>query len=216
MATEADVAAQNVYRAIMEEVKLRAYSINAIKKSPRIIHDQLVGEYCFLQLRMLCELIALGCLVAHGDIKEIQTKEFQKAWKAADIIQKLERLHPNFYPVPRKIEFPKPGHVHLADYDQPYLTKEELVSLYGKCGDIVHKGSIKRFLNPQPLADFADIDIWGQKILNLLSQHLISRVGGNFHILTALSAAQLNGNVLVVIAESPKVPAETSDAAIST
>jgi hypothetical protein len=64
---------------------------------------------------------------------------------------------------------------------------------------------MQHLLNPknQPPADFRDIQHWGQKILNLLSVHIISRVGGNFHLVTALEAPQVGGNVLVSLAESP-------------
>jgi hypothetical protein len=55
----------------------------------------------------------------------------------------------------------------------------------------------------QPPVDFRDIQEWGQKILNLLSVHLISRIGGNFYFVVALEASQVGGNVLVSVAEGP-------------
>jgi hypothetical protein len=48
---------------------------------------------------MLCELIALGCLIAHGDVTN--TNYFQnKAYKADDILRKLEELHADLEVVP--------------------------------------------------------------------------------------------------------------------
>ena len=89
MATKRDEEALALYIRLMEEVKGRAFSINAITHSPIQIGPPLIREYCFLQLRMLCELIALGCLVAHGDIAN--TKYFQRdAYKADDIMRRLE------------------------------------------------------------------------------------------------------------------------------
>jgi hypothetical protein len=52
----------------------------------------LLREYGFLQLRMLCELIALGCLVAHGDIEETKAPVLQNEYKAGVIVKRLERL----------------------------------------------------------------------------------------------------------------------------
>jgi len=204
MATQADLDAAQLYTAIMEEAKFRALSINTLIAPGLALPVPLRREFCFLQLRMLCELIALGCLVAHGDIEETKSTTFQKAYNAGDIVNRLEKLHPTFYPSPRKPEF-SPGHVHLADYDREFLTKGELLTLYGKCGDALHRGSLRRLLDAknQPPADFRDIQEWGQKILNLLSVHLISRVGGNFHFVVALEAQQVGGNVLVSVAESP-------------
>jgi hypothetical protein len=85
MATKEDEAAAALYANIMEEVKLRALSINILTNASISLHPVLISEYCFLQLRMLCELIAIGCLVAHGDIEATQTKDFQKTWKADEM-----------------------------------------------------------------------------------------------------------------------------------
>jgi hypothetical protein len=204
MPTQADLDAANVYASIMEEAKFRALSINTLTGTDNALPVPLRREYCFLQLRMLCELIALGCLVAHGDIKETKSSRHQDDYHAGNIVKRLEKLHQNFYPSPRNLVF-NPGHVHLDDYDREFLTKRELITLYGKCGDALHRGSLRQLLNPknQPPADFRDIQEWGQKILNLLSVHLISRIGGNFHFLVALEAPQTGGNVLVSLAEPP-------------
>jgi hypothetical protein len=205
MPTQADLDAASAYSSIMEEAKLRALSINTITGSSVGLPLPLLREYGFLQLRMLCELIALGCLVAHGDIEGTKAAVLQKEYKAGVIVKRLEKLHPNFYPSPRKPIF-SPGRVHLDDYDREFLTKGELLTLYGRCGDVLHRGNLRDLLDPknQPPSDFWDIQDWGQKILNLLSVHLISRVGGNFHFIVALEAPQTGGNVLVSVAESPK------------
>jgi len=202
MPTPADHNAATVYTSIMEEAKFRALSINTLTGTNVALPVVLLRESCFLQLRMLCELIALGCMVAHG-IKE--TKALQKCYNAGDIVKSLEKLHPNFYPIPRRPVF-SPGHVHLGDYDREFLTKDELLTLYGRCGDVLHRGSLRRLLNPRNLSsdDFQDIRHSGQNILNLLSVHTISRIGGNFHLVVALEAPQVGGNVLVSVAELPK------------
>lgn len=191
--------------SIMEEAKFRALSINTLTGSQLALPQPLMREFCFLQLRMICELIALGCLVAHGDIEETKAPALQKSYNAGDIVKRLEKLHPNFYPVPRKPMF-SPDHVHMEDYDGDFLTKDQLLTLYGRCGYVLHRGSLRNLLNPknQPPADFQHIEHWGQKILNLLSLHTISRIGGNFHLVTALEAPQAGGNVLVSVAESPR------------
>jgi hypothetical protein len=204
MPKKADQEAAELYTSIMEEAKFRALSINTITSSQIGLPVPLLRECGFLQLRMLCELIALGCLVAHGDIESTKAPVLQNEYKAGVIIKRLEKLHPNFYPSPRKPIF-SPGHVHLDAYDREFLTKDELLTLYGRSGDILHRGSLRELLDPenQPPTDFRDIQHWGQKILNLLSMHLISRIGGNFHFFVALDAPQVGGNVLVSVAKAP-------------
>lgn len=213
MPTKADEAAQELYHSIMEEVMIRAYSVNSACKSSAGIPQPLIREYCFLQLRMLCELIALGCLVAHGDITK--TKYFQKAYKADDILDRLEKLHPNFYPYPFKPTFMPAnpdspvGGITMEDVDTDYLKKEELIQLYAKCGSVLHKGSLRRLLriNMTPEPDpYREIRFWGQKLLNLLTAHRISRIGNRFHFLAFLNLTAPGSNqgaVQVAIAESP-------------
>ena len=151
---------------------------------------------------MLRELIALGCLVAHGDITK--TKYFQRdAYKADDIMRRLEGLHSDFYPIASSMTF-YPGGAHIEPLSSGFLTKSELISLYGRCGDVLHKGTLNRIINPAPFRmDYQDIMESGQKILNLMSVHRISRFGGKFHFVIALEHRDVGGNVSGWIAESP-------------
>ena len=200
MATKSDFAAANLYQDLMVELKARAESINAVTGLSATIPAPLLREYGYLQLRMMCELIALGCLVAHGDIPATHTKSFQKAYDPADIFRKLEALHPDFYPVPIKPE-KTPDGWHFDQYDKPYLTKSELIRLYGKCGDVLHKGSVRKLLNGkvQPVVNFDDINEWGQKLLNLVSSHRIGRIGNKLQFIVLFS---LTGQAQVAIGEA--------------
>src|SRR4051812_38533302 len=87
------------YCHLMEEVKRRA---DIILETYRVsvFDPRTLAELSYLQLGCICELIALGCLVAHGDLKEVQSKKMRKAYAADQIINRLERLHPDFYPRP--------------------------------------------------------------------------------------------------------------------
>src|SRR5664279_3384166 len=105
MATQADLDAASLYSSIMEEAKFRALSINTVTGSAVGLPLPFLREYGFLQLRMLCELIALGCLVAHGDIAGTKASVLRNEYKAGVIVKRLEKLHPNFYPSPRKLIF---------------------------------------------------------------------------------------------------------------
>jgi hypothetical protein len=46
---------------------------------------------------MMWELVALGCLAVHGDLKEDRKSKLDRLWKAGDIIKELEELHLDFY-----------------------------------------------------------------------------------------------------------------------
>ncbi|MEO8683978.1 MAG: hypothetical protein ABI414_03965, partial [Devosia sp.] len=69
MATQEQLAASVLYANIMAEVKYRTDAIDAGTGGKLPLSAPLIREFCYLQLRMICELIALGCLVTaivHG------------------------------------------------------------------------------------------------------------------------------------------------------
>src|SRR5262245_46244893 len=91
------------YCDLMEEIKRRLDVVSAIiagKCGP--LPKKVAEELCYLQLRMTCELIAMACRVAHGDISGTRTSSIRKRYEADWIINMLEKLHPAFYPEPSK------------------------------------------------------------------------------------------------------------------
>jgi hypothetical protein len=154
-----------LYLALMEEAKARALSINTLTLDQRRIPSPFIREYCFLQQRMLCEIIGLSCLIAHGDIEATNKNDLRKAYDPATILKILEKLHSDFYPAPARPLKTKDGW-HFDNYiGGPYLKQEELPVLYGKCGDLLHKGSLKKLVSRRsPIQNnFEDVNVWGQK-----------------------------------------------------
>jgi hypothetical protein len=208
MATDDDVAAMNLYVGLMTELRDRLRSSNILYNNHAYIPALFIFEYFALQLRMSCVLLALACLVAHGDIKETKSKELQKAWKPDFIISALDELREDFFPVPF-VPVVSPGHLHLEDFPSniPVLHKDDVKVLYGYCGDILHKGSLRDLLqqrSPQRLFD--DVLQWTQKFLNLLNNHRTLRFGRDFTFVTMLNDLSRGGNVTVAIGEVPKPP----------
>jgi hypothetical protein len=146
--------------------------------------------------------VALGCLVAHGDIKAIQTSKIGKQWAANKIMDELNALHPDFYPVPiksKRTDF----RVGVMRTDSP-LPKGALIKLYGKCGDALHRGSLKKLLSQKTPVQihYPDITAIAQKFNNLLSSHIVLMQGGKMMFLCTLRNANDNGKTQVAIAES--------------
>jgi len=80
----------------MQEVRVRIAAIDSGTGGYLLtIPPQIVREHCYLQLRMICELIAFGCLVAHGEIKEVQQPKLQKEYAANKIMEELENCIPH-------------------------------------------------------------------------------------------------------------------------
>src|ERR1700742_2334885 len=91
--------AMETYRKLMAEIKFRTEAIDGILRADiRPIRSKIAEEFCYLQLRMTCEVIAIACLVIHGNLKP-KPKLFE-TFKASWIMSELEKLHPRFYPNP--------------------------------------------------------------------------------------------------------------------
>jgi hypothetical protein len=165
-------------------------------------HRDCCKNFYNLQLRTLCETIALGCLVAHGDVKDRSTL---KRWDIPAMMKEMEKLNPDFYPRPVRIQF-LPEVVKLDDYGAPALSKAELVKLWERSGSFVHRGSAKDLLAKEGSELVVNLDPvveWGAKIRNLLDQHVISSADKKSHIVAVLSHIPSGGGSAVWIAKSP-------------
>jgi hypothetical protein len=164
-------AALNAYSMLMEEAKYRLLAIEITLKGETGLPTGAIHEFCFLQLRMLCELIALGCLTAHGDI---ETGKLKGAYEADKIIRRLQKLHPEFYPLAATQTKAGPDLYDAVLRRDGFLTKEELVKLYARCGSVLHRGSFRALSSRQyEAADFNEIASWKKKIEALLGYHAI-------------------------------------------
>ena len=76
--TQQQLDAANLYAGLLEEAKGRIFSIDSVIGGRAGIPDPLAREYGYLQLRMLCEVIALCCLAAHGDLSAAQAAKLKK------------------------------------------------------------------------------------------------------------------------------------------
>lgn len=201
--TPKQLEALSLYANMMEEIKIRLWSIEMALNGGTPFPGILVREYCYLQLRMICELIALACLTAHGDIGLAEIKQLRKEYSPDRIFKQLEALKPHFYPEPARQEL-RDGRYNVIALKIDHLTKSELLKLYGECGNTLHRGSLRNFLLPNAPVQkhFPEIAAWGQKINALLSLHVIGIVDGQSVMICMLRNKNDSNKVQVVIAES--------------
>jgi len=159
-----------LYLLLMEEIKVRFEVVNRAHYNADGFPPAMVREICYLQFRFLCEMIALGCLIAHGDIAE--THALRDTYEPGKIIKDMERLNPDFYPEPAEVT--SSGIIGRSNL--PHLTKQELPKLWARSGDILHRTPMVKFMEtakPGPV-DFSDIMEWSDKIRTLLNSHFIT------------------------------------------
>jgi hypothetical protein len=204
-ATQQQTEAGRRYASLLDEAMGRINCVDAAVTGRLGLSPALVREFSYLQIRMLCEVVSLGCLVAHGDIAETQSGALQKEWSANRIINRLGSLHPNFYPHPIRLTF-APGHVHFDRVESGFLTKAELLRLYRKCGSILHRASLENLVpnaNERHSPDFTDVVEWTNKIIKLLDQHHIASVDNLSHFICMLKNEDTGGRAGVALALSP-------------
>jgi hypothetical protein len=168
------------YTALLSEIKGRLGIVHSVLtgKLTNIVPDKGAEEICYLELRMICELIALGSLVVHGDIANAKTGKIRTHWEADWILKRLARIHGDFYPRPTQQLVIKPGTTKRVSKPVPitsgYLTQVELIRLYHECGTYLHRGTLDDMLakGSRPV-DFNKIKAWLGKIVTLLSYHQI-------------------------------------------
>lgn len=203
MSSKNQIATLDVYAGLMEEIKVRISAIQALSTGSTGLIVPLARESCFLQLRMICELMALGCLVAHGDLSVKKTALHTK-YQADFIMNELLKIHNDFYPHPVTVTTMPDKSAHLEDIKDGYLTRSELTKLYAQCGGNLHKGSFKRLLSEhkpdQGKQDFAEIVNWTNKIIRLLNNHRIALLDKKSLYLCSLKNT-LTGRVQVAFAQ---------------
>lgn len=87
-----------LYADLMEEMKVRFDCINHAARGRSGLPAPIVQEFLYQQLRFLCELIAISCLVAHGDIAALKSHKIGRSYSADEILRRMTALRPHFYP----------------------------------------------------------------------------------------------------------------------
>jgi hypothetical protein len=159
------------YARLMDEVRTRIDAIGVIRRElSKHVTKGILHETEYLQLRIICELITVGCLIAHGDIPETRAGKLRSAKYPTVIIPELERLQPDFFPVPFDLA---PDGITEIEVKEKFLTKKGLLDLYAECGDAVHRGALKAFLRKGPVVKVEQVGTWQRLLIRLLAQHKI-------------------------------------------
>jgi hypothetical protein len=170
-------------------------------------------EICYVQLRKICELIALSCLIAHGDIGKVHERFLSKAWNPNDIMKELQKLHPKFFPIPADQQ-KRNGLTHFTRGKPGYLTKDDLLKIYGAAGDALHSGNLRSIAKQRRVVklNFDEIDAWTKQIILLLRVHFILPLHGKGGLICILNDATKDDDVTVYEFEKIVSPdgAETS------
>ncbi|MFN7754885.1 MAG: hypothetical protein ACK5O9_03475 [Holosporales bacterium] len=171
------------YLPLMHELAIRIELVAQAFEGKLNLPPLYAREYAYLQFRYICELIALGCLQLHGDLPIASSGKAIKEWNAEKIMTQLHNDNPHAFPqsaIREKTSI-------LVNQKPNALTREDFKVLYNECGDVLHKGTIRKakasFLESKH--NYNQIIDWQNKIVNLMNEHFISRAEGKgFYIIS--------------------------------
>jgi hypothetical protein len=211
------LAPRTIYANLMEEARFRVEAMNAGLSGRLPLPDMILEEFIYLQIRLLCEIVALGCLIAHGDFTQDQLTKLRDEYDADKIIKALAPLNATFFPEAVRITVrpPQPTeplgsvHIDLAP-EGSFLTKDELLSLYGRTGNYLHRGKLKRLESrpPYTAVDLATATAYAKKTLGLLDQHRIRSPDNLRHWYCAIKGQ--DGKVWVFDTLAPPPPTQSA------
>jgi hypothetical protein len=193
--TEADKLA---YCGCMDQVSRRLRLIAAIASGKVTTADESAdAEFACLQLRKALEQVAYASLAASREAYSQVRPQVEREWNATRILERLEKIHPKFYPVPVSPVRLAPDRVHFEIVEDGFLTRDDFVFLYDQCSDVLHDWNPFR-QGPRVVERKRPIGEWRNRIERLLGCHRIRLVGqpeilvvqlsdgsGKAHVLTA-------------------------------
>jgi hypothetical protein len=164
-----------LYLHCMLEIKERLAAMDTILLAP--MRPLFKHESCLLQLRHICELIAIACLAAQGDFET--QRAFTEEYSPPKIFSALRKLYEHFFPQPcdYRYEPGDPGQHYLTASNNPDAYRErDITNLWNQAGDHLHRASVKKYLattfNPPP--SLTRIERHMKGIRSLLQTHAIS------------------------------------------
>jgi len=163
-----------LYCTLMEYIKWR---VGAVLKTTRLVQtkkhyleNHLAAEFCLLQLRMCCELLAIGCVAIHTDIP--QTSRLKKMWNADLIMKAFEKLKPEFFPQ-GSIDETRPEGLIQQHAAQGAMSKQDFMKAYNLFGGMLHTGTFQHYERPSVgRRDFSIIEDFLDKFIKLLNNHV--------------------------------------------
>lgn len=166
-----------LYAAYMEEIKQRSEAITAAimaVRSGRLSPSAYMqAEFAYLQLRYICELVALSSLAAHHTMG--LGSRLLKVWNAGEAFALLEQINPHCFPSSvRNIPDTKGIHNFHVVKGPVKLTRAELARIYAGCGSVLHRGVIRDAIDGKAREyDLDALNLWHRQIMELLTQHMI-------------------------------------------
>lgn len=161
-----------IYLHCMLECHARIESANIVLSSD--LKPLFKNEFCWLQLRHICEVMAMGCITAQGDFETY--RDFSTSHSPPKIFRQLIKLNQHFFPQPVKLGENEDG-IKTIEWNQKpeAINQSEVEKLWSVSGNQLHRLSAKKYLKTtmQPPESVTIVQNHLIKIVRLLESHII-------------------------------------------
>lgn len=198
-----------IYANYMAAIRDRINKVQTILAGRMCTGDKdLDAELIFTQFRKVVEGIAFALLAANKvpySAKHTKNKDnLTTAWKAKDLLKRIEEINPDFYPIP--ILEPliySPDFKHFERVQDGFLTREDFVLLYQGSSEVMHERN--PYSNRPPVIDVKyTVQEWVSRIQKLLTLHAVLVPSGDVWL--AQIPGQGNVHVYLGLATPPATP----------
>jgi hypothetical protein len=200
------------YGEMMSSIQVRLGSIKTLIEQKLPIPDMIRYESCCLQIRKVCESIAICCAIVHDDIVDINREKFRDTWNLKEIIRKLGDLHPDFYPTPAHqfLDLRTGKLMSIPPTTLEVLSKEKIIEVYNRMNkEYLHSGSIKdAVLLKNREVDFSELSHIWNLIWSLLAVHKIKVLRSKYMVVAKLklSESDLGGHYVLGVGGNLRQP----------
>jgi hypothetical protein len=202
------------YANCMEKVRQRISAIRWLVYGVRLRQQEffLEIEMIFLQLRKTLELIAFASLSANREAYSAAYADFERDGRAKRLLEKLEKVNPDFYPVPMTQPVTgADGAKHFSAVADGFLTKDEFAQLFDAASEVLHMRN--PFATKDPAINVVyPVDEWVTRIQRLLAVHIAHLLNGEKWVVTipddgpvkVFRAVGTDEGATVAVGESPQ------------
>lgn len=170
-------SAVQTYLPMMHELAIRIDLVAKACDGKLNLTPPYAHEYAYFQFRRMCELIALGCLQLHGDLPSANTERAKKEWNAEKIMKLLRKDNKHIFPQSVIRTKTSDGWNIQCNAKPNALTYDEFMTLYFKCGDVLHRGTIRKLESERDFSSehYQKVLSWQSKIVDLMNEHFVGR-----------------------------------------
>jgi len=138
------ISNEELYRRCMVRVKHRVKTALEVAAQKKVIGGYMpTTEFLALQVRKTLEGIALAGICAHREKYKAIKKRLDKEWQLSQIVPRLDRVNPRWYPNPLENEDgpfdPATGSRPLRSKTGETLSKEQFIEMHGRMGQLLHE-----------------------------------------------------------------------------